>query len=225
MLDVYVNLRKGRGQPLVEAKIDTMSGAQLFRREGVKLAKDEHAEFASLFFSNSVTQATRVRIEVLKALSKKLTTTTELAYVQGFISRPVLQFRVKEGARSFVEGTGRSYNYVDAIQKFGARLLPRDLTTAYTRAGATFAGAMSQYFVVMSDDHLRGDLTSSANRVPVGRRGGFAPGGTRSRGAFGHRTLQRSGLAIDRGLKRSGDHPTEGPSKKKENEESVSMSE
>ena len=30
------------------------------------------------------------------------------------------------------------------------------MSTAYTRAGTTFAGAMSQYFVVMSDDHLRG---------------------------------------------------------------------
>ena len=35
----------GWGQPLVEAKINTFSGAQLFRWEGVKLAKAEHPKF------------------------------------------------------------------------------------------------------------------------------------------------------------------------------------
>jgi len=93
--DVYVNIRKGQGQPLVEARFETVSGAQAFRRESVKLAKAEHSEFSSLFISNSVTQSTRVRIEVLKALGKRLTSTTETAYVQGFISRPVLQYHAK----------------------------------------------------------------------------------------------------------------------------------
>jgi len=78
---------------------------------------------------------------------------------------------------------------------------------------------------VMSDDHLRGGLTSAANLTPVGRRGGFARGGARSRGAPGHRMIQRTGPSADRGLKRSGDQPVVGPSKKKENEELDNMSE
>lgn len=131
VVDVYVNLRKDRGQPLVEVRFDSVSGAQRFRREGVKLAKAEHAEFVSLFFANSVTLSTRVRIEVLKALSKRLTTLTETAYVQGFISRPVIHYRVKEGTRSTAEGTGRSYNFVDAMSKFGSKLSAADLSPAY----------------------------------------------------------------------------------------------
>lgn len=55
ILDVYINLRKERGTPLVEAKFTSVSGAQSFRCEGVNLAKAKHAEFASLYFLNSVT--------------------------------------------------------------------------------------------------------------------------------------------------------------------------
>ena len=33
VVDVYVNLRKEHGLPLIEARFDSVSGAQLFRRE------------------------------------------------------------------------------------------------------------------------------------------------------------------------------------------------
>jgi hypothetical protein len=70
VLDVYINIRKDQGLPVVEAHLNSVSGSQLFHREGVRLAKDQHAEFSTLFLSNSVTQSTRVRIEILKALFK-----------------------------------------------------------------------------------------------------------------------------------------------------------
>jgi hypothetical protein len=222
--DVYINLRKDRGQPLVEVRLDTVSGAQLFRREGVRLAKEEQAEFVNLFFANSVTQATRVRIEVLKALAKKLTTTSESAYVQGFISRPVLQYRVKEGVQSTADGTGRSYNFVDSMSQFGSRLQPEDLTLAYVRAGSTFTGAMSQYFIVLEDRLVVRGGTSTANRVPLGRRGGR--GGLSRRGhhpsrsgaapGFGRATPREASPHVDaeRGVKRAGEPSSEVPSKK-----------
>ena len=225
VVDVYINLRKDHGLPLVEARFDSVSGAQLFRREGVRLAKAEQEAFSSLFFSNSVTQSTRVRIEILRELSKKLNTSTEVAFVQGFISRPVLQFRVKEGARSRVDGVGRSYTFVDAMSKFGDRLAQKDLTTAYARAGNTFDGALSQYFIVLVDNPDRRGV--NVNRTPIGRRGGPARGG-RSRGgrgrAFG--TPRPSFAFHERGIKRAaevveveGDASTEGvPSKKQDQE-------
>ena len=213
--DVYINLRKERGQPLVEARFDTVSGAQLFCREGVKLAKAENPEFVTLFFANSVTQSTRVRIEVLKALAKKLTTPSESAFVQGFISRPVLQYRVKDGARSTADGVGRSYNYVDAIGKFGSRLASRDLSLAYTRAGSTFTGAMSQYFIILSDALVSGGGISKVNRAPLGRRGGHSS--IPRRGALSFRPSIHQETDLLRGTKRAGD-PAAGPSKKTENE-------
>ena len=172
---------------------------------------------------------------MLKAFSKRLTSTTENAYVQGFISRPVLQYHVKEGCRSKADGVGRSYNYVDAVSKFGSKLSQKDLISAYARAGTVFAGSMSQYFVILSDAHLS-IAGSSANRVPIGRRG--APAG---RGAFGrfrgaaNRRLPSSPLVVtdpgasvripsppitvdsDRGLKRPCESPGAEPSKKQEN--------
>jgi len=177
--DVYINLRKDRGSPLVEARFDTVKGAQLFRREGVRLAKALHAEFQPLFFANSVTQSTRVRIEILRELSKKLCTQSEVAFVQGFVSRPVLQYRIKEGSRSRADGVGRSYTFVDAVAKFGHMLRQKDLTTAYIRAGNTFDGALSQYFVVLVDDRDGQRTRSGANRSAIGRRGAR---GSRGRG-------------------------------------------
>ncbi len=122
-----------------------------------------------------MTQSTLVRIEVLKTLAKKLSTATETAFVQGFISRPVLHYHVQEGCSSSVDGLGRSYSYVDAIAKFYSTASRLDLATAYTRAGSTFSGSMSQFFVVLSDDYV---LVPSrgANRAPVRRRGGTRGG-------------------------------------------------
>ena len=202
VVDVYINLRKERGQPLVEVRFDSVKGAQLFRTEGVRLAKAQHAEFQTLFFANSVTQSTRVRIEILRELSKKLCSTTEVAFVQGFISRPVLQYRVKEGARSRADGVGRSYTFVDAMAKFGTKLAQKDLGKAYARAGNTFDGALSQYFVVLVDNHNGERTRSGANRTPVGRRGGR---GSRGRGGNTFRLALQSGPSHDRGLKRSAD--------------------
>ncbi len=49
IVDIYVNLcRDQGGQTLVEAKLDTFPGAQLFRLEGACLAKAKHMEFGSL---------------------------------------------------------------------------------------------------------------------------------------------------------------------------------
>jgi len=53
-----------------------VAGALAFRKAGSLLAKAHSAEFASLFFSNSVTQATKVWVEVMKAVAKKLSTPT-----------------------------------------------------------------------------------------------------------------------------------------------------
>lgn len=229
LVDLYLNIRKNVGLPLVEARFSSVSGAQSFRRESVKLGQAEHAEFVSLFFANSVTQSTRVRIEVLKALSTKLTTATEVSFVQGFISRPLLQYRVQEGAHSQADGVGRGYNFVDAVAKFGARLTDQDLSTAYVRAGSTFMGAMSQYFVVLRDDLVSQSVRTGSNllplgsqRVPRGFRG--ARGGRRGRGMRG--ASRGSGFSRpppaaesnpERGTKRPGD-PSAGPSKKNEGE-------
>ncbi len=77
---------------------------------------------------------------------------------------------------------GRSYTFVDAIAKFGQKLKQKDLSTAYVRAGNTFDGALSQYFIVLVDDHDGQRTRSGANRSTIGRRGGRSSRGRVARG-------------------------------------------
>ncbi len=71
ILDVYLNLHKTGGQHLVEVKFSTREGTLSFRREGVAKAEAKNPEFTELFLTNSVTQATHVRIEIMKILEAK----------------------------------------------------------------------------------------------------------------------------------------------------------
>jgi len=199
VVDIIVSIRRDQVQPSVEAVLDSVSGAFAFRKAASTLAKALNPDFAQLFFSNSISQATRVRIEIMKAIAKKLTTKTENAYVQGFMSRPMLRYLSRDPAVSLCAGTGRNYSFVDSVSRFGDLVLVHDLTAAYKRAGSTFQGAMEQYFVVLAE---AGDapVASGSNRSPIGSRGG--------RGA-------RAGFRGVRGRKRSGETPTGTPSKKK----------
>ncbi len=58
----------------------------------------------------------------------------------------------------------------------------KDLGPAYVRAGSTFDGALSQYFVVLVDDHDGQRTRTGANRSSIGRRGGQGPRGRGARG-------------------------------------------
>ena len=166
IVDTLVNLRREQVNPVVECRFDSQSNASSFRRAAAALAKAKNPQFSKLFFSNSVTQATRVRIEIMRAIAKKLTTESESGYVQGFISKPVMHYMVKESMPSFCAGTGRSYNFVDAVSRYGDLLMPTDLAPAYRRAGDTFKGSMEHYFIVLKDDLVN----FGVNQMPLGRR-------------------------------------------------------
>jgi hypothetical protein len=214
VIDLTVTFRRDQVSPVVEAKFQDSATASSFRKAAAALAKAKVPDFASLFFSNSVTQATRVRIEIMRAISKKLTTDSETAYVQGFTSRPIMHYVVKDSMVSHCSGTGRGYTFADAVSRFGDLLCPADLSSAYKRAGSTFHGAMEQYFVVLKEGVL-----SSSNQEPLGHRNGTrgrprsgAPqrGGPRlSRGA------PSSSLSVPGSRKRALGHSAETPSKRK----------
>ena len=192
VLDVYLTVKKNRALPVVEARFDSVSGAIHFRTEAAKLAKENSGKFAGLFFTNAATLATRVRIEIMRAIALKLKTDTEDAYVQGFISRPLLHYRSVDPTNRIAGGADRSYTFVDAVSRFGDLLMDPNLTTSYARAGHTFAGAMEHYFIVLGEGHV----------VPARP----VPGSFRGRG----RNVGR----VRGGRKRFGD-ALETPSKKK----------
>jgi hypothetical protein len=173
VVDIFVNFRRAVGNPVIEVRFDTVAGAGIFRRAAAVMAKaKDPPEFAPLFFSNSVTQATRVRIEIMRVIAQKLDTATEKAYVQGFISRPVLHYAQKDPAvPSHGAGVGRSYSFVDAVTRFGDLVRATDLSPAYKRAGSTFTGAMEQYFVVLREVGALGFRLSGSNQAPLSQRG------------------------------------------------------
>ena len=180
ILDVFVNMRYGRGAPFIEARLDSVEASSAFRIAAAKLAKVENSGFSGVFIANSVTLTTRVRIEILRAIAKKLTTLTEESFVQGFSSRPMLHYQSRENVIHPAPGTNRSYSFVEAVGRWGDQLSTVELLPAYRRARPAFIGCLEQYFVVLKEsepidtsasgfDQLFG---SGSNFRPVGNPNG-----------------------------------------------------
>ena len=129
---------------MLEVKMRTREMAINIRKEYAK-KKKEKIEMGNLFVANSVTLATRVRTDILKAIGTKCSNAEFEMFVVGFTSRPVLQVKRKDGS-------GQSaLTFADAVAKFGRLMSRGDLQQAYGRAGTSFAGQMQQNFVVLHD--------------------------------------------------------------------------
>jgi hypothetical protein len=114
---VFVNQGKSNGKmiPLVEVKLDTVENANIIRKAFAE-KKKSGADLGRLFIANSVNLATRVRVDILKALARKVSDLNLIAYAVPFISRPVMQIRSKESGRS---SEARSFSFTDAVAKYG----------------------------------------------------------------------------------------------------------
>jgi hypothetical protein len=147
----FVNQGKNNGReiPMVEVKVGSVEIATGLRKAFADKRKGADGNLMGrLYMANSVTLSTRVRIDVMKAIAKKLTSTTESAHVAAFSSRPILHVRTKgEGP----EPVTRAYTFIDSIIKFGSILRQDDLEEAYRRAGVAFRGQLGQHFVVLRD--------------------------------------------------------------------------
>ena len=150
----FVNaIRGARGEargevPVCEAKMKEKEWAVKIRREFGKLKKDGKIE-GKLFIANSVTLATRVRLEVLKAIARKCSSPREDMHVVAFTSRPLLQVKPKDG------GQMTTLTFVDAIARMGRRMSEADFGFAYGRAGISFKGQMQQNFVVLHEKGVK----------------------------------------------------------------------
>jgi len=172
VMDVYVNMRPGQDSPFLEGRMDSAASSSAFRSAASQLIKEESPKFKDLFVANAVTLSTRVRIEILRAISKALATEHTESYVQGFSSRPLLHYRTLEHVNYYVDGANRSYTFVEAVAKFGHLVQQFNLIQAYRRARPAFVGCLEQYFVILKESGP-GDLsvTTGANQVPVGQFG------------------------------------------------------
>ncbi len=86
------------------------------------------ADLESLFVTNCVNLATRVRIDILKAIARRISNDQDLAYFSGFISRPMMHIK-KVGSAQNVRPL-KSFTFIDSVTRFHAMLTKDDLITA-----------------------------------------------------------------------------------------------
>jgi hypothetical protein len=219
---VFVNQGKGKTHlvPMMEIKLDTVAHAESIRKSFAekRAKKSLPNDLDSLFVTNSVNLATRIRIDVMKAIARKLTTKQEQAYVSGFISRPMMH--IKKLPFTANSRPLKSFTYIDAVTKFRHLVKYDDLTAAYSRVGNAFGGQLIQNFVVLNDqDH---DRFSSGRSEDTSRSSGSGyPSGSADRGkgsSFRGGSSYRgdrggSSYRGDRGAKRSGEDLSSSSSK------------
>jgi hypothetical protein len=146
---LFVNQGRNNGKmiPMVEVRLDSVASAVAIRKAFAD-KKKAGEDFGRLFLANCVGLATRVRVDIMKALAKRCTEGKDIAFVVAFTSRPMLHIRTTD-----TSGQSRTmtYTFSDSVAKFGNRLQQGDLDEAYRRAGTNFTGQLSQHFVVLSD--------------------------------------------------------------------------
>jgi len=199
--------------PSVEVKIDKVEHAIAIRKAFANQRKNGllKGNLERVFIANSVNPPTRVRIEILKAIARKITNDKELAYVVGFIPRPVMHIK-KRGNGD--QAPFKTYSFVDAVKYHGGVLAQEDLGGAYARAGRAFDGQLQQNFVVLCDaESGQAQARFHATRQARGSGRGRAPRGASGSGGGGG--AAGSGPApTGRGEKRKGDGNDESKSKK-----------
>lgn len=136
-----------------------------FKREAHKKAKDfNHLDGVNFF--PCVTPATRVRIEVLRAISRKLTTDERSAYCPIYGARPLLHVGPRVNGR--VE-TKETLTYVTAVLRYQHLVNIRDLFFAYKALGSNFGGSLRQTFILLNEEDRKHsekarDKASETNR-------------------------------------------------------------
>jgi hypothetical protein len=189
---VYLTQGRSNGQPIpmIECKMENSDQAFSIRKAFAdkKKSKSLGPDLDLLFIANCVSLATRVRVDVMKAIARKVSNKDDLAYVAGFSSRPMMHIR-KAGAPSPTTRPLKSFSYIDTVTKFGHLVDLEDLETAYGRAGKSFNGQLQQNFVVLNErDQIQlqsvmgrasGYSTSASGSNPATSNRGGAKGGNR----------------------------------------------
>ena len=164
-----------------------------FRLESVEKARDLRKRFAIDRSSKKldpdlmgyqvmtmITLATRIRMDIMKAIAKRLESATESAYVPNFLARPIMHIK-KKAATSATPV--RSLTFVEAVCQYGGKLQMGDLDIAFDKAKGHFRGMMRQHFILFSDPEV-----TTSSRVP-GTKGATAG----ASGTGGPRGMKRPG--------------------------------
>ena len=145
---IFINQGRnwGRDIPMAEIKMDSRESA--FKIRNTFVAKKKGGEdFGRVHIANSVSLATRIRVDILRAFAKQFGEEgDEEMYVSAYSSRPVLHIKDKTGNRR-----PSVLTFADAVTRFGGMVKDDFLGEAYRRAGNSFKGQMEQTFVVLKE--------------------------------------------------------------------------
>ena len=153
----FINQGKNRGKeiPMVEVRFTSKEWAKKARLNFVNKLKNGE-DFGRIHMANSVCLATRVRVDILKAIAKQFSNPEgETMYVSAYTSRPTLHIKSGGEQRNYV------LTFADAIEKFGKKINQEGLGDAYRRAERAFAGQLEQHFVVLRNSHREAPGQSS----------------------------------------------------------------
>jgi len=146
ILFVNQGRNSGRDIPMVEIRMESKESAAGLRKSYADKRKSGK-DFGRLFLANCVGLATRVRVDVMKAIALKLSTSDQTAYVTAFTSRPILHVKPKSDHNQ----KPAAYTFADAVEKYGQLVREGDLGEAYRRSGNSFKGQLEQHFIVLKD--------------------------------------------------------------------------
>jgi hypothetical protein len=149
----FINQGKNNGKdiPMVEVKMESVEVATSVRKAfAEKRKEDDGKALGRLYVANSVSLSTRVRIEILKAIAKKVSVANDSAHVASYSSRPILHVKSGSGPGT----SNRAYTFIDGVIRFGEVLRRSDLEDAYKKAGSAFRGQLEQHFVVLRDQEF-----------------------------------------------------------------------
>ena len=137
----------------MEIRFGDNQQASNFRMQFVRARKEpRHSEqLANLNVSPVVRLATRVRVEILRAIAdqmKKMDNSIVKAYCLQFVPRPIIKV-VKKNAAG-VEIT-RTWSFIEAVCWVKEEDVGHEINwkKAEDRAGSSFTGRKAQFFVVL----------------------------------------------------------------------------
>ena len=146
---VFLNQMKNKGQhiPMVEVKLDSVLHAATIRKTFAE-KKKEGKDLGRIFVANCVNPATRVRVDILKAIARKISNKDTAAHAVPFVSKPIIHVRPTDPKSG---QNPRSYSFAEAVTKFGHLVKQVELGEAYRRAGNSFKGQLEQCFIILKE--------------------------------------------------------------------------
>ena len=199
--------RMGRDIPMVEVKLDSRDRAFKIRNTFVTKKKGGE-DFGRVHIANSVCLATRVRVDILRAIAKQFNVEGgEEMYISAYSSRPVLHINDKKGNQK-----PYALTFADAVTRYNGMIDGDLLGEAYRRAGGSFKGQLEQHFVVLKENGPPGGVGQGQEQksqkrkrpldVPQTRgQTGIARGRGRGKVWIGERGRGRGGSGISKNAK------------------------